>query len=100
MSNRRPRRDGPSQGQTKGRNDAAFWGSAAEQAERDEDAAVPRVRPTPDPGAMPRSLGDPPLSPGNPGHAQRHLAIVYEEAVRAATALAAANGLLDSDEDL
>jgi hypothetical protein len=32
----------------------------------------------------------------DPAVAERHLAAVYEEAVRAATALAAANGLLDT----
>ena len=52
------------------------------------------VTPTADPSAIPRSLGDPPLS-NNPAAAQHHLAVVYEEAVKAATALAAANGLLD-----
>jgi hypothetical protein len=46
---------------------------------------------------VPRSLGDPPLG-ANAAATQRHLALVYEEAVRAATALAAANNLL-ADED-
>lgn len=64
-----------------------FWGRTGEQP-----AASP-IRPTSDPGAVPRSLGDPPLPP-NPTAAQNHLAAVYEEAVRAATALLAANGLL------
>ena len=70
-----------------------FWGRT------DGDAAAPRpIRPTHDPGAIPRSLGDPPLPP-NPTAAQNHLAAVYEEAVRAATALLAANSLLaDFDE--
>jgi hypothetical protein len=51
------------------------------------------IIPTRDPAAIPRSLGDPPLS-NNPAASQHHLAVVYEEAVKAATALAAANGLL------
>ncbi|MGH9022952.1 MAG: hypothetical protein ACRDV9_07615 [Acidimicrobiia bacterium] len=68
-----------------------FWGRTG-----DEDPQIERIRPTPDPGALPRSLGDPPLGP-NPLAAQHHLAAVYEEAVRAATALAAANGLLDTE---
>ena len=55
--------------------------------------AVERIRPTPDPAALPRSLGDPPLGP-NPEAGQALLGAVYEEAVRAATALAAASGLL------
>jgi hypothetical protein len=44
-----------------------------------------------------RSLGNPPLAVGA-ATARRHLDAVYEEAVRAATALAAANGLLDDFE--
>jgi hypothetical protein len=46
-----------------------------------------------------RSLGAPPLAIDS-NLALRHLTAVYEEAVRAATALAAANGLLaDREED-
>jgi hypothetical protein len=56
------------------------------------------IRATPDPSAVPRSLGDPPLGP-NSAATQRHLALVYEEAVRAATALAAANNLLIVEPD-
>lgn len=70
----------------------AFWGKAGV-----EPAPARPIRPTRDPDAVPRSLGDPPLGP-NPAAAQRHLAVVYEEAVRTATALAAANGLLE-DQD-
>jgi hypothetical protein len=75
----------------------AFWGAApdADRAEADE-LQVERIRPTLDPAALPRSLGDPPLTPDTA--AAHHVAVVYEEAVRAATALAAANGLLDLDE--
>ncbi|MGH9178927.1 MAG: hypothetical protein ACRD0N_10290 [Acidimicrobiales bacterium] len=66
-----------------------FWGR------REQEAARPApVVPTRDPAAIPRSLGDPPLS-SNAAAAQHHLSVVYEEAVKAATALAAANGLLD-----
>jgi hypothetical protein len=57
---------------------------------------VAKIRPTGDPAALPRSLGDPPLGP-NPAAAAHHLAVIYEEAVRAGTALAAASGLLDDD---
>ena len=66
----------------------AFWGRPADEAK----PPAPIV-PTRDPAAIPRSLGDPPLS-SNAAAAQHHLAVVYEEAVKAATALAAANGLL------
>ena len=68
-----------------------FWGKAAEGPPSDR-----KVRPTIDPGAVVRSLGDPPLGP-NPGTAAHQLTAIYEEAVRAATALAAANGLLEDD---
>jgi hypothetical protein len=72
--------------------DARFWGQAEEKG-----ASPSPIRPTPDPGAVARSLGNPPLAVGA-ATARRHLDAVYEEAVRAATALAAANGLLDDSE--
>jgi hypothetical protein len=59
---------------------------------------VQRIRPTSDPAAVVRSLGAPPFAI-DAAVAERHLTAVYEEAVRAATALAAANGLLAADED-
>jgi hypothetical protein len=71
---------------------ADFWGRPTEGPPSDR-----KVRPTIDPGAVVRSLGDPPLGP-NPVTAAHHLTAIYEEAVRAATALAAANGLLETDE--
>jgi hypothetical protein len=70
---------------------ADFWGRPAEAVPSDR-----MIRPTVDPGAVVRSLGDPPLGP-NPATAAHHLTAIYEEAVRAATALAAANGLLAED---
>jgi hypothetical protein len=78
-------------GKKRGRRPVARGGPTKSQA---YDPTPPeRIRPTPDPGAVLRSLGEPPLSPDTA--AELHLAAVYEEAVRAATALAAANGLLD-----
>jgi hypothetical protein len=76
----------------------AFWGpEPGTDAGADADELqVERIRPTLDPAALPRSLGDPPLTPDTA--AAHHVAVVYEEAVRAATALAAANGLLDDPE--
>jgi len=68
-----------------------FWGKATEGPPSDR-----KVRPTIDPGAVIRSLGDPPLGP-NPATAAVQLTAIYEEAVRAATALAAANGLLEDE---
>jgi hypothetical protein len=70
---------------------ADFWGRPTEGPPSDR-----KVRPTIDPGAVVRSLGDPPLGP-NPATAAHHLTAIYEEAVRAATALAAANGLLEDE---
>jgi hypothetical protein len=70
---------------------ADFWGRSTEGPPSERT-----VRPTIDPGAVVRSLGDPPLGP-NPATAAHHLTAIYEEAVRAATALAAANGLLEDD---
>jgi hypothetical protein len=70
---------------------ADFWGRPTEGPPSDR-----KVRPTIDPGAVVRSLGDPPLGP-NPATAAHHLTAIYEEAVKAATALAAANGLLEED---
>jgi hypothetical protein len=74
---------------------AVFWGEVPAEAD-EPGTTVERIRPTPDPAALPRSLGDPPLTPDTA--AAHHVAVVYEEAVRAATALAAANGLLDDPD--
>jgi hypothetical protein len=84
MSTRRRRR--PHTSASKG---AAFWADNGY-----EPGPSPQIRPSSDPGALPRSLGDPPLAPAV---SQHHLDAVYEEAVRAATALAAANGLVAAD---
>lgn len=70
-----------------------FWGHAG--PESDDDS---KIRPTPDPAALVRSLGPAPLALDS-AVVERHLTAVYEEAVRAATALAAANGLLADDDD-
>jgi hypothetical protein len=95
---RRPKRSAP--GAT---SSAApgFWGHGDDQR-----SGVPRepgvpdgpVRLPADPTALLRSLGEPPLG-SNTAAAQHHLAVVYDEAVRAAIALAAANGLLEMAED-
>ena len=62
------------------------------------DGGARTIRPTPDPGALVRSLGAAPLALDS-SLVERHLSAVYEEAVRTATALAAANGLLEGDPD-
>ncbi len=70
----------------------AFWGEGYEAG------LIPAIRPAADPAAVARSLGDPPLAIDG-ATASRSLSVVYEEAVRAATALAAANALLDDGAD-
>jgi hypothetical protein len=70
-----------------------FWGASYSPA-----AAREAIKPSPDPGVLVRSLGGPPLAIDS-NVALRHLTAVYEEAVRAATALAAANGLLALDDE-
>ena len=99
-------------GASKKQVEARFWGQAPPRrapadsdGERSEDAGADAgsqrppagIRPTPDPGALVRSLGPPPLAVDT-AVSERHLTAVYEEAVRAATALAAANGLLADDD--
>ncbi len=86
--------------------EAKFWGhpidGGAGATDGPGQAGAPGgakpIRPTPEPSALVRSLGPPPLAV-DPGVAERHLVAVYEEAVKAATALAAANGLLDLGSD-
>jgi hypothetical protein len=84
MSRRRRRRRQPASSPDQG-----FWGET-----RKRPPAPSPIRPTPDPAALPRSLGNPPFTVAT---AAEQLAVVYEEAVRAATALSAANGLLAED---
>jgi len=70
-----------------------FWGNAFVPS----DSPL-SIRPTSVPAAVVRSLGPTPLAL-DPAVVERHLTAVYEEAVRAATALAAANGLLAGEEE-
>ena len=56
-------------------------------------AEVAPVTPAPDPAALLRSLGEPPLQ-GQGVIAEHYLAAVVEQAAGLATALAAASGLL------
>ena len=52
----------------------------------------------PDPGAMVRSLGPPPLFGGG-GNAEHYFAAIYDRAAMLSGALAAASGLLDLGDD-
>lgn len=70
-----------------------FWGDPAAVSVQ---GPVPAVRPTPDASALVRSLGPPPLV-GHDRAAEAYFAAVYERAVGLATALAAANGLLQEE---
>ncbi len=70
-----------------------FWGTATPPSQ----PPAP-IRPTGDPAVLVRSLGSAPLALDT-AVVDRHLTAVYEEAVRAATALAAANGLLATDDE-
>ena len=86
--------------------EAKFWGRHGHDGPAGADGGIPGsapplptpIRPSPQPSALVRSLGPPPLAV-DAAVAERHLVAVYEEAVRAATALAAANGLLDTTTD-
>ena len=70
-----------------------FWGT-----DETEEEPVDAIRATDDPVAMVNSLGRPPL-PGHEMAAERYFEVVYERSVALAVALAAANGLLESDDD-
>lgn len=79
--------------------EAKFWGdNEAPAAEGADDTGPRRVTPTPDPSVLVRSLGPPPLAVDE-RESTVHLAAIYGEAVRTATALLAANGLLAEPED-
>lgn len=69
-----------------------FWGDAPLEASTDDPLRV-----TPDPTALVRSLGIPPL-PGQEHTSGLYFQTVYERAVRMAAALAAAGDLIEVDE--
>ena len=71
-----------------------FWGEPATEVPTD-----PPLRVTPDPTALVRSLGIPPL-PGQEHTSGLYFQTVYERAVRMAAALAAAGDLIEVDEAL
>jgi hypothetical protein len=71
---------------------AAFWGSPEALPEARADVHI-----TPEPAAVPRSLGTPPLA-GQEAVADYYFAAVYDRAVMLGGALAAAGGLLEPAE--
>ncbi len=92
-----PRRRGGSSGgasrkAAKGDELKRFWGDPGAT-----DTPIAPTRPTHDPSAIVRSLGPPPLV-GQDRAAEAYFALVYEKAVGLASALAAANGLLQVEE--
>ena len=78
-ANRAPRRD--------------FWGESLPAASESD-----RIRISPDPTALVRSLGTPPLA-GREVISEHYFAAVYDKAAGLAYALAAADGLLDFGDD-
>jgi hypothetical protein len=83
-------------GDRAGRGEARpFWTSPPVE---DDPIEIEPIRPVPDPGAMVRSLGPPPLFGGG-GNAEHYFAAVYDRAAMLAGALAAASGLLDLGTD-
>jgi len=95
-SSRRSPRDSRRQGARTGASTAAsgvsFWGQPSAQP-----PAAREVRFTPDPSAMARSLGPPPL-PGRESVSEYYFATVYDRAVALAAALATAGGLVTAEE--
>lgn len=57
----------------------------------------PSIAPAPDPTAVFRSLGPPPLA-GHAAIAENYFTLVYDRAAGLATALAASSGLLETDD--
>ena len=92
MSSRR-RRTAAKQARQRAVWSKAFWGGEEIDAE-----AVELVRPAVDPTAMIRSLGAPPLH-GRESNAEALYTVIYSKAAALATALAAANGVLERDTE-
>jgi hypothetical protein len=69
-----------------------YWGRPA------EPSAPDLILPSPDPAALVRSLGPPPLA-GHDQAAKIFFEAVYEKSVGIAVALSAANDLLDTNDD-
>lgn len=91
-TNRKPRRRSPANRANNTERITAFFGDP--QLLGDENTSV---QITPDPAAVPRSLGKPPL-PGHEQIAEHYFAAVYDRAVTTAGALAAVAGLIDPNE--
>ena len=92
-----PARANQSRSQSQGRRRQPpvrdFWGHTDHDAADDVDA----IRPIDDPAVLVRSLGPPPL-PGHETAAGHYFEAVYDKAANLAVALAAASGLLATEE--
>jgi hypothetical protein len=90
-----PRRRKPPPQRSRRRRSASardFWGS-----EHADDHPVEVIAASDDPTVMIRSLGPPPF-PGNETIAEHYFAATYEKAAALAIALAAASGLLATED--
>ncbi len=91
-----PRRRKPPPQRSRRRRNAStrdFWGS-----DPGDDQSTPVIEVADDPTVMIRSLGPPPF-PGNETIAEHYFAATYEKAAALAVALAAASGLLATDDE-
>ena len=93
----------PSAGEQTGQSADADSGEPSAEAivvsaDIELSAETPRISVTPDPTSTVRSLGKPPLA-GREAAAEHYFEAVYQRAVAMAGALAAAGGLLASDDE-
>ena len=94
MSGTRRRKPSPQRSRRrKAASTRDFWGSDPSDTEPAE-----RITPSGDPTVMIRSLGPPPF-PGNETIAEHYFAATYDKAASLAVALAAASGLLATDDE-
>ena len=76
----------------RGEQRSSFWGDPTQLPVASADVEI-----TDDPSAVARSLGAPPL-PGHEAVAAHYFRVVYDRAVMTAGALAAAGGLISTEE--
>lgn len=92
MSGPRRRKPPPQRSRRRRASARDFWGS-----EHADDHTADIIAPSDDPTVMIRSLGPPPF-PGNETIAEHYFAATYEKAAALAVALAAASGLLATED--
>jgi hypothetical protein len=90
---RRPGQHGQQSARQPKTPERVFWGDPTAEA-----PAAPRIRPAAEPAAVIRSIGPPPLG-AHEKVAEHYFVAVYDKAVNLASAVAAAGGLLDTDDD-